>query len=273
MRKAWIVAACLSVGTISNVALGQFGGGFGEAVPAPTTSKAIIDKTVTPDYAPIVVLDAAARKSLDNVVSAVEKPLPALEFRETPLSECVQQLQKASGVRITIDERALSDASIGADTLITLPEEEVTLRIALDTIGNDLGLGWFPGRGGIVITTKEERDANQLAVIYPVTDLIATSAGDDYDSLISTITSSLERTSWWEGAGNGKPIAHLPASGAIIITAPWYIHEQINPLLQGLRDAKKKQGVISVQLKRDKNATPPVTSGAQQPTGGGGGFF
>lgn len=245
MNQAWLSIVICGVLALPATASAQFGGGAGPVQLIPPPPKVVLEfeKVAPPNVTPFVVLDPAVKQSLTKVVAALDKSFGKQQFFEAPLSEVVHLLQKASGVRMVIDERALADASIGTDTLINLAALDAPLRVVLDSVCEPHGLGWLPGKDGLIITTDVVRDDTLLTVIYPVADLAASPDGDDYEDTIDLIQATLHPDSWQDqGSGKGR-ILSSPATGAIVVSQAWHVHEKIGHLLQGLRETKTQQGI------------------------------
>ncbi|HTN74157.1 MAG TPA: hypothetical protein VL096_02880, partial [Pirellulaceae bacterium] len=207
--------------------------------------------------APVIALSAQDLAGIVHVMQAMEQPV-ACNFHEVALNEVLRQLQKESGCGLVIDTRALQDASIGEDSLVTLSLPRQSLRNVLAHILPSLNLDWYPLHGNIRVTTREEAETQLFVAIYPVLDLVQAKDGDatteDYDSLIELITSTVTPNSWKEGGTGEGTIA--PAFGGIAVAQSWRVHEELNNVLTAIRRVKTQQGIIGQQHihKRDEPA-------------------
>jgi len=105
-------------------------------------------------------------------------------------------LKKSHGIEIQLDQRALDDVGIPADTPITRSLRGISLRSALQLLLRDLDLTHLIRDEVLLITTEEEAEVMLATVAYPVTDLVRfrDKSGEewaDFDSLIETITSTV----------------------------------------------------------------------------------
>ncbi len=200
------------------------------------------------DQQPIPVL--VQTRSQQEAYALAQQALPKrvrADFMDAPLSRVLAFLQQEAGCPLLIDERALADAAIGTDTLITVSLGRTSLRTALDQITQMHSLAWVIEPPGILITTRDQLEINprfRLVVVYPVADVVKTPYGDDYDTLIDGVTSTLIPESWKDtGTGEGT-IAPDPYSHAIVVGQTWEVHEQIEAYLAALRKAKLQHGLL-----------------------------
>lgn len=242
------------VGLSASTALGQF-----DYYAYGPRYQLELDQRVTPDYSPIIVLPPNELRAFQATLRALQQPYRGAFF-EAELTTCMDRLQRDLGVSISLDERALADASIGTDTLITKDMPGVTARVFLDAMLADQGMAWVPKHEGILITTIEERDSNSacfLRVVYPVNDLVTMRVGDedeyDLDTLIDLIYTTVHPESWDVQGGNGV-IAPYPGIAAIVVESTLEIQEEILAMLEALRQAKRQQGIGTVRLRLPPDA-------------------
>ncbi len=110
--------------------------------------------------------------SEQRIFEALDQPARNFEFFEAPLSEVVNRLKDDHEIPIVMDDRALADASIGTDTLITKSLKGISLRSALRLMLKDHGLSYVVKDEVLVITTKEEAETSLKTKVYPVADLV-----------------------------------------------------------------------------------------------------
>jgi hypothetical protein len=94
------------------------------------------------------------------------------DFIETPLDQAIQFLRDAHEIPIELDKKALDQAGVGTDTPITRTLKGVSLRSGLRMLLKDHDLTYTVKDEVLLITTKEEVDANLVTKVYPVGDLV-----------------------------------------------------------------------------------------------------
>jgi hypothetical protein len=202
------------------------------------------DERITPATLPVVALSPHQRESFALAEKALGLAAPG-EFYEAPLTQVVEELKKASGCPIVIDEKALADAAIGTDTLISLSLSNSNLRNVLNQICTPHALAWKVKAPGLVITTQEQADTNpdyRDVVIYPARDLIDDGSGEyDFDTLIDLITSMVHPETWKDtGTGEGT-IAPAPSVAGIVVCTTREVHDEIFATMLALRQTRSRQ--------------------------------
>lgn len=103
-----------------------------------------------------------------------------IEFVETPLADVVDYLEDYHGIQIELDEKALNQSGIAADTPITRHLEGVSLQLALRLILKDLGTAFAIWNDVLVITTPDAiLGEERLLPIYTRVGLPAWVSGRD----------------------------------------------------------------------------------------------
>ena len=226
----------------------------------------------------------------DKIEAALKEPTQ-LEFVKTPLTDVVDFLKEHHKIEIQLDKNALSDVGIGTDTPITKNLSGVSLKSALRLMLRELGLTYFVKDDVLLITTPEQAESTLETRVYPVGDLVIppeanmaapngsqpgpvpAGAQADFDSLIDLITSTAKPTSWDEVGGPGS-IKALSTNLTITVSQTQEVHEEIETLLQQLRQASRESGGPGLPMLR-----PRATSSGGRPNGGrvppgmGGGMF
>lgn len=163
-------------------------------------------------------------------------------FIDTPLTEVVDYLKTLHGVDIQIDKRSLQDVGLRPDVPVTIDVEHVSLRSGLRLLLSQLELTYRIEDGRLVITTPEAAEAQLKTVFYPCRELIYidgpqvnSDVQPDYDTLIQTITSTIQPESWSEG---GPYELMQPTQNGIVISQTDEVHADIAGLLAALRAAK-----------------------------------
>jgi len=188
-------------------------------------------------YDPINVNLDADQARLDEVMA-----MPVIvRYEEKKLSEVLAELADKIGLPIYVDNKALTEAGIGIDTPVTVATPPVRVESALELILEPLDLTWMPRHGGLVITTPDGANQRLIIRVYPVYDLIVIKAGGktgiDYDTLIETITSTLDSDSWEENGGEGTI---EPFNGSLVVSQTWQSHRKVERTLNALRAAHEQ---------------------------------
>ena len=173
-------------------------------------------------------------------------------FEEATLEEFAAFL-KSNGISTYLDVRALDNVGIGVDTPITFRQHGISLRDGLRLVLDSLELSWMPRNGRLVITTPEEEEYRLITKVYDVRNLIelvpvqigggfgggSTSYAYqyDFDSLMDTISSTIEPDSWEDVGGPASIEPYYTRRMRVIVVAQTYdAHHQIQSFEQPPRD-------------------------------------
>jgi hypothetical protein len=180
--------------------------------------------------------------------AAIEKALSQpteMDFTETPLSDVLNYLQQCHHIAIKIDNKALSDAGIGADSPVTVSIKGTSLRSALNLMLRELSLTWMIRDEALMITTPEEAENNLITKVYDVADLVTCrdehdAPWEDYDTLIDIIASTIKPTTWDVVGGAGSINgATLGTAKVLVASQTREVQEQIADLLAKIRAIAK----------------------------------
>ncbi|MEK6237203.1 MAG: tetratricopeptide repeat protein, partial [Planctomycetales bacterium] len=169
----------------------------------------------------------------------------SLEFEETPLTDVAEYLASELGIPIKLNQRALDDAGIAPDSLVSLELSGIPFESALRLMLDPLNCTTLIRDDVLLITTQTEAEEDLSIRIYKVGELVKfVEQGEtyyDWDSLVGAITSSVEPNCWDEvgGPGSVQPYAN---SDALVISTTDAVHRQVETLLRKLR---KAQGIVS----------------------------
>ncbi|MHC4401725.1 MAG: tetratricopeptide repeat protein, partial [Planctomycetota bacterium] len=199
-----------------------------------------------------------------RIRQALDSPT-AFEFIDTPLDDAMRYLRRFHQIEIKIDGRALDDVGIPSDTPITQSLRGVSLRSGLRLLLRPLDLTYAIQDEVLLITTPEEAEMQLKTVVYPVSDLVIAvdKSGErwaDYDTLIETISSTVQPDTWDDVGGPGS-IAPMQYgdTDVIVLSQTDEVHEEIAELLERLRGlAGTKKG----------DGKPPVRERPRMPPGG-----
>ncbi len=187
----------------------------------------------------------AEQAAEQKVVERLKQPVDA-HFREQPLASAMEKLALAADVTIRLDIKALEDASIGPDMPVTYDAKKTTLKAALKSLLGPLDLIFVVKNEAILVTTPEKAGNELITKVYPVHDLVAPGQVNrrfsGYQPLIDLITSTIAPTTWDEVGGPGA-IHEFRASGALVVSQTFEVHESIEPLLGVLRRVRDDQHI------------------------------
>lgn len=201
------------------------------------------------------------------VLAALQQPTE-LEFDEQPLSDVADFLHRKHKLEIQFDRRALTDAGVGIETPITLKLDGIRLRSALRLILGALDLTYVARDGYLFITSKTEAESMLKIKTYPVRDLVTLDsefrppvspsrpAGEDYQSLIELITSTVSPTTWDDVGGPGS-IRAFGNAHAISISQTEEAQEEAVELLAVLRRVRDQQVAAAKAVPEAAAAQPP----------------
>jgi hypothetical protein len=171
-----------------------------------------------------------------------------LEFRDTPLCDVVEYLKDQHHIEIQLDKKAMDDVGVAPDVPITRSVKGVSLRSGLKLLLDDLGLTFEIRSEVLMITTPEKAEAHLTTVVYDVADLVTCrdekgELWEDYDQLIETITSTIKPTTWDSVGGPGSIApGTFNSAKVLVISQTDDIHEEIDSLLENIRDVIKQSG-------------------------------
>lgn len=216
--RSWAIACLVAANCAWHPQLG-----LAQSNTPPAPSKA------APEYLP------ALSEKEARIEAELDQPT-SLEFVETPLKDVVDYLKSRHQIEIVLDEKALEEAGIGADTPVTRQLHSTSLRSALKLFCRPLELTFYIDNDVLNLTTPDVADSELVTRTYPVLDLL--DGGDDYDSLIEAITTTVRPQSWDEVGGPGS-ICEVATSSSLVISQTHESHEEVLRLLRALRAVKK----------------------------------
>ncbi|QDT36473.1 hypothetical protein [Stratiformator vulcanicus] len=193
----------------------------------------------------------------------LEKSITGLSFKETPLSEVIDELGHRTGITFRFDERALIDHGIdsGQEISLSIKKSPVSVRDVVRIMIRPMDLALLNDSGVGVITTQTEADDILENRVYNVRDLIEDAVMrrglDNSPSPYGGISKSEEPQCvefpptedlirviyaasghpWIEIDGVGGTIKHF--DGLLIISQTEACHREIADLLEQLRGAGK----------------------------------
>ncbi|HEX4147672.1 MAG TPA: hypothetical protein VHY20_01735, partial [Pirellulales bacterium] len=97
----------------------------------------------------------------------------SVRFKDTPLSQVLENLAKLARINLYLDQRGLSEEGVSTDTPVTIDlSEEISLKSALALILEPLHLNYVIKDEVLKITSEQMRDGEVYTVTYNVADLV-----------------------------------------------------------------------------------------------------
>jgi hypothetical protein len=178
----------------------------------------------------------------DRIRQSLREPT-SIELAEAPLADVVEHLRMLHGIPIELDRRALEDAGILPDVPITRTLKGVSLRTALGILLGERKLGYWIGDDVLVITTAAEAASRTTSRVYPVLELLPTTA-TSAEPLTQLIRVLVQRS----GEGAPPPVV-MQYGPLLVVRGTEETHYEVEKLLDRVR-----AGLIASQ------PSPPVES-------------
>lgn len=206
--------------------------------PAPPPAEAAAKQ-------PAEILKFVSEDEPDNeslVLEALERYV-SLQFSDLALKDLAEAVAKKCDISVVLNEQALTDEGVAADTPIALKVSRVTLRSALKLALEPLQLRAIVEHGVLMITTAADATNRQKLVVYDVTDLRQSRRGESGTSnlvqLIQNSTGGEPDGPWEEVNGEGGVIGLLLVGDTELLTVRQTeaVHQQIEQFLSDARAA------------------------------------
>jgi hypothetical protein len=192
---------------------------------------------------PIDVIDPDNSGAYGRIKRALDEET-FVEFQDLPLSDAVLYLKDRHHIEIQFDSKSMDTASIGVDTPVTRTLKNISLRSALRLMLGPLDLTYIIKDEVLLITTPEAAACESIVRIYPVSDLLtaasANKPGQDIAGLIELIKGTAGPNSWQGSGGRGSIQPWAPGQ-SLVIRQTLARHEEIQPLLAGLRKSRNAE--------------------------------
>lgn len=201
--------------------------------------KARTSQEMQPGGAPIPVGDDPKRKAIKKALSRTTR----LSLEQAPLDKVIEELEKAAGIQIELDDKALTDAAIASDTPITFNAQNTSLASILDLVLHPLQLTYLIRDEVLLITTQQEADQRLLIRIYPVADLVAGSNQHTVQNRFEDVIHSIENTvaaTTWDNVGGPGAIELYEGGLALAVSQTQEGHEAVEKLLATVRSTDKE---------------------------------
>ncbi len=175
-------------------------------------------------------------------LAAVRRALAAqvtFEPEQLTLGELIDAVSKKSDVQVLLDEKAVAEAGISAESSVpTLQLAGVTLAAALTRLLQPMELTWIV-RDDVLCITSETEAANALVTkVYPTSGLFGSAPGSttQHARLKEVITTTIAPDGWDEMGGPGT-ISVPPR--LLVVSQTRIVHDAIDDLLGKLRATSK----------------------------------
>ncbi|WP_146118826.1 hypothetical protein [Blastopirellula marina] len=217
----------------------------------------------------------------DMLRRKIERQLISAQWVDVPLSDVALFLEKQLDIEVVIDQRELEEYGLDATKLVHGTWNQVTLATVLDDVLQGLELGWQISGDYLNITSMDAIEADLDVRVYPVRDLVpsvllisgvdklATYSGNGFcgvggpnmpsvpkELMLRTPKEQLcEQIVWhvaadtWDVLGGPGNVMPCEASDSLIISQTKHGHQQIEALLQQLRQTK---GIAAEEVYRQQ---------------------
>jgi hypothetical protein len=185
-----------------------------------------------------------------------------LHFEGVELAEVIDYIKDLHKIPIVLDDNGLDDVGITRNTPVTCHISDVRLESALGLILDPLGLDWTIRHEVLLITSRDEVEADQLTKVYDVADML-TRDGErfedgvdqqsNYTALVDFIFAGTSGDGWSRNGGDGTITAF---NGTLIVRQNRRVHVQIKTLLDELRQARRDRMARSVDAAKSAALQP-----------------
>lgn len=206
-----------------------------------------------------------------SVRAALERPID-LTCSDLPLADFVEQLSKLGNLNIVLDVKALNEAGVGTDTVVTVDAKNLPLKLVMARALRPLDLTWVVQHGVVSVTSFDDTESRLAIRLYAVRDLglsflnneanldldgLPTKSRDSFDELIGTIKITVAPDSWDDAGGPGAamPCVHPPL---VVVAQTEEVHEQLAELLARIRRANKARQIDDAHSNGEGNPIGPV---------------
>lgn len=233
--------------------------------------------SATPAASPAAGSAALERRlASEAAIQAALEQQRDFEAVEKPLTEFLDELERDLGIDISLHAISLEDEGLDCDTPVTIDLTGQTVRTALETVLDPLGLTHIVDGEVLLVATKAYDKERLLVRVYDVADLVLQDVDDpqseaDYDTLCEAITKAVDPSSWDMVGGSGS-IAPFNAAGinALVVSQTRAVHGEIELLLTRLRrirraDTRKAAPLAQGVAPGTEDAGPAPPSGPLPP--------
>ncbi len=184
-----------------------------------------------------------------NPVEPALAKIVSLHFKETPLSEVVDQIAREQQINVLLDVKALNDASIPLDTPVTADFQNLSLASALRRILGERDLSFVLPEGEenvLLITTNDKSKEILTTRVYNLAELDTPDnefiprdeKTSNLDEIVELITSTIAPTTW-DSAGGAGSISIFGEN--LVFSQTREVHLQVVDLLSKLKQVRRQQ--------------------------------
>lgn len=163
----------------------------------------------------------------------------SVNWKQTPAREAFLNVAKQMGVTLQFDEVSLKQIGVALESPVTLSDEKISARQALDAIRRAVPRADFLfDRQILVITADEVTKSKRERRFYVVDDLAKseTAGKRDLSEVENLIKTRFGLSAWKEGAEHGIGQVNFDNRRLLVIVQIQRVHWEISAFLQELRD-------------------------------------
>jgi hypothetical protein len=175
----------------------------------------------------------------------LDRNLPECNFDGVGVADVIDFLRDVSGANIFVNWKALADAGVDKNAVVTLRIRNIRLGDALDLVltsaaGKRHKLGYDVKGGAINISTTADLGGSALVVnrTYGVQDLVGGKDDRRGDELVKMITGSIDASSWAENGGTTGTVKI--DDGKLIVAQTPENQEAVKNLIKHARELMKR---------------------------------
>jgi hypothetical protein len=168
-----------------------------------------------------------------GLTTRFEQRVEEVDLVEAPLNDLLSFVSDVSGIRIRVDEEALSEEGWDMESQVSLKVQNQSLRTVLRLALKPLQLRAIVHEGSLEITTAIRAEETLSTVVYDVRDL------DDDDGQLQQLEAAIESTNGgpWEDRDGAGGVLLIPGGGRLVVRQTDEGHREIRQLLVAQRRA------------------------------------
>lgn len=194
------------------------------APPAGVAGQAV--QKVPPKKVPQKV---AAKGTAEERIAAALSRETTVSFIETPLSDAAQAISEMHDIPVIIDNRALEEIGLDAETPITIDLRNVTLRSLLRLMLRDCDLTYMVKDEVLQITTAEAAESNLILKMYKLSGKLENHGEQIVTAINRTVTPGT-----WDSLGGTSTIISI--DHVLIVSATSDVHSKVESFLSELAE-------------------------------------
>ncbi|MEL6107800.1 MAG: hypothetical protein AAFU85_17380 [Planctomycetota bacterium] len=162
----------------------------------------------------------------DRIVAALNRQT-TVSFIETPLSDAARTISEMHNIPIIIDNRALEEIGLDAETPVTIDLKGVSLRSLLRLMLRDNDLTYMVKDEVLQITTREAAEDNLILKMYTLSGKLHNHG----DQIVTAISRTVTPDTWDQlgGASTIISIEHV-----LIVSTTSDVHSKVDSFLSEL---------------------------------------